>query len=702
MELAFSSTLADTYILDGATYDRCGRLGSDRYLVDRPGDAADPLREYFESQLGFMGGGLSSMPVLTAEPHRIVREINEWLRFDKPGKYRMYVTSHRLSLVPPAKDDGQRQLTSNVVEFEILPADPDWAARELAAIVKELDAEKPGTFGKMEARRRLRFLGTEAAVPEMVRRIGLGDVNGYLEFGLIGSPHRAAVIRELEAGLEDPAVAVSSRYLYVLALLAHNRKSPELPRPAATASGAEFKKYYELLSDRSKERDKLVAEYLLKMARSVLKKQGPARAASLQALLFANAYAGAAGGPELPAELVRKLPAELAGVFAELDPSSQASVLEHSWHLVKCPEMLAPLRRAYENAPKDNWHIRTVALRRLYELDPEAGRKLILEEIRKPEPRAGIQALGLLPEKTLPEIDEVLAANLEKARMHYDLDKICPLIERYATGAILPRVRAALERSHAQWTESIQAALLAYCLRVDPKVGGELLAAALADRGERQPDYYRRLLPAVAALRPDPEVEKVALAALDDPDTEVASRAAQALQKCGSAAAEQALWKRFEKWHEQWKDRARELDWSQYAPGRMPEELVRQRSLGTNLAQALARGMGWLADRPKLERIQKLCVDAQDAQQIGYLIGAWAGQIPLRCTPDFAGGIKFEIAQYDCPTIATAKAKLAQFPKGTAFSWSASFNRGDREAETKQAFAELKAYLEDRGMKLDG
>jgi hypothetical protein len=451
--------------------------------------------------------------------------------------------------------------------------------------------------------------------------------------------------------------------------------------------------------ERSRAREELVGGYLLKMAGAVLGKRGAAKAVSLWTLLFPEA--GEADRPDLPAGLVGRLPAELAEVFGDLDEGLQSAALGYRWRLLKCPEMVAPLRRVCERAPEDRRDLRTVALRRLYELDPAAGRTLILEELRRPQPRAGIAALGLLPEKTLPEFDEVLAANLEKARTPGDQESICPLIERYATGAILRRVRAVFERSRVRWDATVQAALLAYFLRAEPAAGSEVLAAALADRREGQLPSYRELLSEVAGRRPCPEVEKLAVGALDDPDPEVAASAARALQACGSAPAEAALWKRLEKWHGQWQARAAELDPDRYAPGTMPDELSNQGWLARCLAMALARGAGWLADKPKLERIRKLCLDPGDARQIGQLAGIWDDSLPLRCMPDFDGAVSFEIAQYECATPAAARTKLKQFPKGTVFRWDAPSD-GPLAAAARKALDDLKPFLEERGLRLEG
>ncbi|MEZ4223425.1 MAG: hypothetical protein R3B13_20935 [Polyangiaceae bacterium] len=58
-----------------------------------PPRTVDPLYDYYHSQMGFAGGGLRTMPVLGEKPHTMRFELNEWRRFDVPGRYRVYVVS---------------------------------------------------------------------------------------------------------------------------------------------------------------------------------------------------------------------------------------------------------------------------------------------------------------------------------------------------------------------------------------------------------------------------------------------------------------------------------------------------------------------------------------------------------------------------------------------------------------------------------
>ena len=93
--------------------------------------------------------------------------------------------------------------------------------------------------------------------------------------------------------------------------------------------------------------------------------------------------------------------------------------------------------------------LRDIAMQRLYELDSDAAKPYILEEIRHPHVDNNMgtvkaRTLGVLSQETLPEFDDLLVARLERRDSHtMPLD--AQLIARYSTKAILPRVKSLYE-----------------------------------------------------------------------------------------------------------------------------------------------------------------------------------------------------------------------------------------------------------------
>ena len=161
IELEFSSATQKRFTVDGATYDRSGRLTIDEFVIDRIDDVSDPMLDYFGSIGGYIGGGIRGMGVLGEKPFTVKLELNEWFRFDKPGRYTLAVKSRRVtdeSVTPHAVVPVE----SNTVSFEILPRDATWEASELESARRIIDAKQP-PLGARAGCRMMRFLGTEAA-----------------------------------------------------------------------------------------------------------------------------------------------------------------------------------------------------------------------------------------------------------------------------------------------------------------------------------------------------------------------------------------------------------------------------------------------------------------------------------------------------------------------------------------------------------
>jgi hypothetical protein len=646
---------------------------------------------------------LRSIPILDEKPYTIVRDLNEYLRFDKPGKYRLYVVSNRV-------ERGPKYATSNIIEFTIVPTDPEWARKQFESARAVLDARD-----RLDPRRReeeiqaaariVRFLGTADSVPYMVRHFD--ESQSDFGYGLIGSPFRAAVVKEMEAGLEAQDCPVSDWYLWMLSLCSYAGK--DAPR-VGPYPGTEDKAKLELWQQESAKerlaRRTLREEYVKRLAAAVLKKEGRAKAISLNTLLNESGIWPKESRPSLPAEFVEKLPSDLAGVFFDLPVMTQPSLLQYEWDRIKGPGMMPVLERYYENPSRDrDWGDPTaagIALQRIFEMDPARGRELMLKEIANPTGRVRFEVLALLPDRTLPEMDETFASALERRgdRRFEQFRAQAQLLARYATPAILPRIKSAWLEQNSAWSCEVQAPVIAYFLRADPAFGTQMLEPALSIAGwARRGCYISGMLGLVAQFYASPELEAVAIRHLDDPEPAVVLDAVQTLGKYGSAAAEAPLWKRFEKWHEEWKERAEEMQTRRIG---LQPDLEMPWRMEIAFPSALGNARGWVADAEKLKRIQALCLTEQERQQVGYLLSA--AQTPkkrLSFMPRWGDDWTIEVAQYrDLSPLDAVKAKLAQFPKGTVFLWI-PVNAGQDEERKKVVFGELKTFLAAQGMSLE-
>lgn len=319
--------------------------------------------------------------------------------------------------------------------------------------------------------------------------------------------------------------------------------------------------------------------------------------------------------------------------------------------------MVPVLRRLVESPRAASPSLADLALRRLYELAPEEGRPLILREIRNPRSGASLRTLGILPDRELPELDDVLATRIETNVNEIDAE----LLQRYASPALAPRLLGSIAGGLTEMACRPQSAVLAYFLRADAAVGQTLLDRVLTSRATT--GCYKSALREVATRRMTEALEAAAVAHLDDPEPEVVISAAETLGRFGSAAALQPLRAQFERWHAAWTGRQEELrhSWVQDRPH------VTQAQVESAFLQALGRGQAWLTGSPALRELRALCVTDNCRTQAGHLIDA-ADDTRITILRAEEPNPLVLLAQYQLPSISALEQKLTQYPKGSSFT----------------------------------
>ncbi len=656
VELSFASSIAKKFKLDGALYDRGGRLHIDEYRVSP--ETRDPLAEYYAMGFGGMGG-LRMTPVLSEKPHLMVFDLNEWHRFDKLGHYTLYVTSKRVSWERTSLDGGthhenQTVTSQNIVSFTVVPADAAWRSKTVNAAKRVLDDKAAKEEQRREAARTLRFLGTESAAREMIRRLGIDQFSHQFSFGLFSSPHRALLVREMEQSLTAPDFPVATTFLHTLTSLKTWQALPELPDAGDSRAWAPHH------AKRRQVEDDLTA----RLADVLAKKHPAARAVSVVTLLaHSRSRAKSQGPPKWLAAAQKELPQVL-----NLLPHEELSrLLDYGF----VPIAHLPLAKALKDllAAKDLApNLRQIALQRLYEIEPIEGRRQILQIIRRGQPQLGISpmaTLGLLPDQSLPAVESDLAARLEKCGKHCHPTKlwlIGRLLHRYATSAIASRVRKIYEQK-SEWGAREQAAFLAYFSRVDATYGKTALKAAVKQRGHRSAVH---LLAKLVALQPSTEADRLLIVELENKHANLAAEAARALGRHGAARVQAALWQRLKRWSREWHGKQQQLRYPLIGKNPHAQQVQLERALW----QAIATGRAWLTDLKGLRKLQRLLVTEQEKKQLGYKLGEWKhGTFAIRWHRQDDGTVRASVAQYDLDSLEALTAKLAQFPRGTRFEW---------------------------------
>ncbi len=155
------------------------------------------------------------------------------------------------------------------------------------------------------------------------------------------------------------------------------------------------------------------------------------------------------------------------------------------------------------------------------------------------------------------------------------------------------------------------------------------------------------------------------------------------------------MWTRYLAWNRTWAGREQDLRVT-FGAGENPN--LWEANLGQALAEALARGNGWLSDEPQLQRILELAVGDYVRSTVDSAIRSASGR-SIAWSPGFPDQPGwFSLAQYDQLSIAQLATKLRQFPPATTFRWSAA--GPTVSAEQNKAFRDVSEAAKKAGMKL--
>jgi hypothetical protein len=655
LKLTFTASTPHRYWAEDRNYDRSGRLGLESYCVEP--DTADPLAGYFGTG-GFLGGGLGSTRALDSKPFTAEAELNEWRRLP-PGHYRVYAVSQRVWRPPDAREQTpssrvEEVLRSNTVEFDVSPPDAGWQARQLE-IATHLLAGNPPYDDARRAARILRFLDTPDSARSLARLfwgVNAQQPGGWdLLLGLYGSPFPKLAIQAMYAELADPQHPATAEFLNAVVHLQMG-SDPAWKTPSFTQADIEpARVFQERRNARTQELTRLVQR---KVAEALPRKTGTARALTILGVLSAG---------EANSVNSAKLRAQLAPVWDELPLESQSEWIQYRWPLIAGPEMLPALRRMVAGTappwPTTHSMTRDAALKHIHELDPEAGRALILQDALNPGAQPELKLVELLPAEDISSVVRRALQFLgqDKAR---NLD--FHLIDRFAGPGALPVVQTAFQRHLGKWACEPQTAMLRYFLRVDPEYGAAQVKASLAARKETH--CYSSLLRSLEDQLP--KAQQIAIDSLQDSDPEVVQDAVEALGLRGSAEAEPALWARLERFQRDWAGREDELrstpDYQSPGP--------RAVALEQSLVRAIASGRSWICPPVKLARLAELVSTRQQALQIEAWLRDWnQGQASISPNWGFGGNAAFTVLQYITLSEDELRAKLAQFPSGTQLRW---------------------------------
>lgn len=674
LQLDFTANPDAHLVATTASYDRSGRMGIESYEVSPSSGFLDPLKEYFATG-SFMGGGLRGIQELSDKPYTMHLNMNEWVRFDSPGDYTVVVHSTRVFRPDKMMFAGEPQpVTSNAIRLHIVAATPEWQKATLAHAMQVL-ATKPTQSGPTTqdvqgAIADVRFLDSGDSIPVMAAGLGddQPDRNFVYALGLIGLPPALteAAERAVRERIDDPDVAVSDRHLMALVGLETNDagdgENGFKARRAAYDAAAHAAVY------------------------AMANKRGKAKVDTADVLL--REYSSG-----MTAEDKTAIAQALGAGFTQLPEDKQAMLLGWQWDALR-PAISAQTLEQIASLPMNvptygRAELKSAALSRLYEQDPEVAKRVAYEAIDSATPSLTASKLWFLPATPLPEFESVWAQALLSPTGENNPEVLAGLMTRFGTGEfasqVAAKVRASLEDGQACAPEG---AMLAYVVKFNADEARPLLHDALESRGKTR--CYGNLFQGVAQYATGPALTDVAIETIGDQDAQTAGDAVRYLMMYGDQRAQKPIMDRYVSWTEEWAGKGDELDAVTFKPSPNND----QEQLGEWLGRALLVNQGWIADERLRAEVVKRCVGERMCSALKQ-VSIGESPYPVMLFQQ-QGRENIRVGPCEIPNLDLVRAKLAQYPRGTAFALVQPDSSADMVAFEKQ----VQAVFDDAGMKL--
>jgi hypothetical protein len=563
---------------------------------------SDGVINLVDLRQGFGGGCMSMIGYLNSKPNVEKLDLSEWFQFRKGGHYSVRVKSTDISRVKTAEEGGgieRLTLESNTVEFDILRADPEWAAAQQAKFEQILSTQSADQPQSYEAVKRLALLDTPSSAKRLVQMYlsSPGPSGWYVSNTL----QLDVVIPLLQAAVANSATNLPSGITYLLSDLETRKEFGVIPRSEDPAKQEVLAK----LQERDKVRQKYFQQANDLLLASIEHRSGEQRADAIYEA-WSNVENLSRTNRVSPETLARLRTSVLA-VQNDLSPAVQSQFAWTGRQMLPHAQVLPLVRKlAKESLVSPN--VRNDALQHWCEDAPEECNAAIIERYLEGESKPSNVVILLLTESEHSELDEVLRQQLRDPEMldgSAASESTAALVLRAGSQSLMPQVIELLNRQPKGFCEE-RADLIGYLFRFSPKDASKRLNSELQASNDGCGNYVLRTL---HHHRYSDDELPAALAALNSPNLTAAGSAALFIQEHGPASAQDALWRRLESLRSVWQERNVELNDAMFGFGATPEREAA--NLEQALASALTRAKSWKLTAGEVERLREGCLTDQ-------------------------------------------------------------------------------------------
>jgi hypothetical protein len=548
---------------------------------------------------------------LSSSPKRVALVLNDWVRFDRPGRYAVRVKTARVMRSNGPHEVGPLPpLTTNEVAFEIVAMSAAEEESEVKRLSALLDAATKDWKEEARVSEELSYLTGEPSTREKVRRYltptGVsGNVAQNLSLGLAMARDRALTVRLFEAALRDTQRPATQQLLGMLTGLRLLLESPPHDAPTWTPTPATM---MEASGEKLRADERVRQEYVRELAASLPRRAGESRRTTAMTVLL-----NLPKEPGQAAQIVGGVREILLREFDSLSPYDREYLLRYQWESLRDSSLVPALERMLAGAhASGDFQVRTAALMRLMEFDKQRARPFVVAELRDVSSFADLDVLSSLDEETLSDADEALLPQIRTLAApgpnadFVRLRQRSLLAARFASPAIYDGLMEVYEKWGSKWQVDARGAMLGYFARYNEAQAAPLIEQALAETPSGQDQSF---LTDLTRANYNGAIDAILRARLEGAEPQAAGTAAYVMSLHGPESDRALIESRLARWRKEWSGRAAELD-AEGADG----ALVTQRMVEVNLVGALLSGNRWKLTEEESDRLKRSCMTKQCRQ----------------------------------------------------------------------------------------
>ena len=535
---------------------------------------------------------VSSRTKLSTTPTVVDLTLNDFIRFDAPGTYRVSFKTKRVTSGGPENfSPAKTEIATNDVILtieEMAKADETTETKRLSAAI---DAAKGNWQEQTRLAQQLSYLtGNPSTIEKVKRYLAPSDATssnyiGEIRWGLYIARDRKLISTLLYDAFKDVNREVSFDLISMLV----STRMLDTVRDDASYSEEDY----------ARVKNTLIKE----LADSLDRRKGIPRGAAAITILQQLPRS------DPPADLLAKVRTILLTDFDSYTMFSREYLLSAYWDWLKDPSLIPSLERMLTDTKYPDYgrtNVQTTAIKHLIELDQQRAKPYVISLIRDPNTLLSDEAIDGLGEDTLPDIDKVLLEQLTKlagARDSVRLRARALFAARYASPSIYFSLLELYRQNKDTWQYDTKGIWLGYFIKHNPQEGVEMLKE---EANRIDIDWLSSLFHNATRFTFPDKAAEFFEAELVSNDPKAAATAAYVLSERGQLKHKAMIQKRLDDWVAIWRTKASQLE----GPNLSPQDR-NEVSLQVELISALASSRTWtLSDNERRELRSKCLIQA--------------------------------------------------------------------------------------------